>query len=219
LAKTLRELQNTRDWPALYPEIHTALQETLEKFRQTYIALSNSIAPVKKSLAWSGPAIPQIKLPAFPDWLHDLIAASKGNLEAATQLCNHISTPQGMNRDVLPQAVLRVLSHVEYDLPAYLGNGTHWRDDNGTLKKLTPDHWLPYEVLEWLKIEALSSIWDPNSRASPVYCWDEETPQNHRTRTRPNRLVVGRWDHPSGDGQAAWPKSIQHFCGAETKPG
>jgi hypothetical protein len=37
---------------------------------------------------------------------------------------------------------------------------------------------------------ALSSIWDPNSMASPGYCLDEEAQQNHRTRARPNRLVV-----------------------------
>jgi hypothetical protein len=49
----------------------------------------------------------------------------------------------------------------------------------------------------------LSSIWDPNSRASPVSCWDEEAPQNHRIRTRPNPLVASLWDHHSGDGQAA----------------
>jgi hypothetical protein len=30
--------------------------------------------------------------------------------------------------------------------------------------------------------------------SSPVYCWDEETQQNHHTRTRPNRLVVSMWD-------------------------
>jgi hypothetical protein len=57
----------------------------------------------------------------------------------------------------------------------------------------------------------LSSIWDPNSMASPVYCWDEEAPQNHRTRTRPNCLVVSLWAPHSGDGQAAWPKSLKHF--------
>jgi hypothetical protein len=54
-----------------------------------------------------------------------------------------------------------------------------------------------------------NAIWDPNSRASPVYCWDEETQQNHRTRTRPNRLVGSRWDRNSGEGKAAWQKSIR----------
>jgi hypothetical protein len=39
--------------------------------------------------------------------------------------------------------------------------------------------------------------------ASPVSCWDEETRQNYRTRTRPNRLVVSLWGHHSGDGKAA----------------
>jgi hypothetical protein len=56
----------------------------------------------------------------------------------------------------------------------------------------------------------LSSIWDPNSMASPVYWADEQTPQNHRTRTRPNRLVVSLWDHGPGDGKKAWPKPIKH---------
>jgi hypothetical protein len=45
--------------------------------------------------------------------------------------------------------------------------------------------------------------------ASPVSCWDEETPQNHRTRTRPNRLVVSLWGHDSGEGKAAWQKPTQ----------
>ncbi len=33
--------------------------------------------------------------------------------------------------------------------------------------------------------------------SSPVYCADEQTQQNHRTRTRPNRLVVSLWGHCS----------------------
>jgi hypothetical protein len=45
--------------------------------------------------------------------------------------------------------------------------------------------------------------------ASPVYCWDEEALQNHRTRTRPNRLVVRVWGHHSGDGKEVWQKSMQ----------
>jgi hypothetical protein len=45
--------------------------------------------------------------------------------------------------------------------------------------------------------------------ASPAYCWDEETPQNDRTRTRPNRLVASLWGHHSGDGQEAWQESMQ----------
>jgi hypothetical protein len=52
-------------------------------------------------------------------------------------------------------------------------------------------------------------MWDPNSISSPVYCWDEEAPQDHRTRTRPNRLVVSLWGHHSGDGKVAWQKSIK----------
>jgi hypothetical protein len=56
-----------------------------------------------------------------------------------------------------------------------------------------PNHELPI----------LSSIWDPKSMSSSVYCWDEEAPQNHRIRTRPNCLVVSLWGHHSGDGQAA----------------
>jgi hypothetical protein len=47
--------------------------------------------------------------------------------------------------------------------------------------------------------------------ASPVYCWDEETQQNDRIRTRPNRLVVSLWNHPSGEGMAAWQKPIEVF--------
>ena len=50
-------------------------------------------------------------------------------------------------------------------------------------------------------IASLSSIWDPNSMASPVYWADEQTPQNHRTRTGSHRLMVSQWDHHSGDGQ------------------
>jgi hypothetical protein len=64
---------------------------------------------------------------------------------------------------------------------------------------------------EQSQARGLSSIWDPNSMASPVYCWDEEAPQNHRTRTRPNRLVVSLWDHDSVDGKEASSKSIKHF--------
>jgi hypothetical protein len=49
----------------------------------------------------------------------------------------------------------------------------------------------------------LSSIWNPNSMASPVYCWDEEALQNHRTRRRPHRLVISLCSHDSGDDKAA----------------
>jgi hypothetical protein len=45
--------------------------------------------------------------------------------------------------------------------------------------------------------------------ASPVYCWDEETPQNHCTRTKLNRLLTSLCDYHSGDGKAAWPKFTQ----------
>jgi hypothetical protein len=55
----------------------------------------------------------------------------------------------------------------------------------------------------------LSSIWDPNSMSSPEYCWDEETPQNHRTRTRSNRLVASLWDHHSRNDKEAWQKPMQ----------
>src|SRR5687767_4017190 len=37
-----------------------------------------------------------------------------------------------------------------------------------------------------LLLKNLSSIWDPNTMASPVYWADEQTQQDHRTRTRPN---------------------------------
>jgi hypothetical protein len=66
---------------------------------------------------------------------------------------------------------------------------------------------------------SISSIWDPNSIASPVYCWDEETQQDHRTRTGSNCLVASRWDHHAGDGKTAWQKPIKHFWGAETEQG
>ena len=64
--------------------------------------------------------------------------------------------------------------------------------------------------VKWVcrELRGLSSISDPNSLASPVYCWDEEALQNHRTRTGPNRLVVSLWGHDSGEDKAAWPKSI-----------
>jgi hypothetical protein len=45
--------------------------------------------------------------------------------------------------------------------------------------------------------------------SNPVSCWDEEAPQNHRTRTRPNCLVVSLWNHDPGDGKEAWQESIQ----------
>jgi hypothetical protein len=62
-----------------------------------------------------------------------------------------------------------------------------------------------------LDAPALSSIWDPNSMSSPEYCADEQTQQNHRTRTRLNRLVVSLQNHDPGDAQAAWPKPHQVF--------
>jgi WD40 repeat protein len=44
--------------------------------------------------------------------------------------------------------------------------------------------------------------WVNNVAFSP----NEETSQNHRTKTRPNRLVAGLWGHDSGDGKEVWQK-------------
>jgi hypothetical protein len=147
----------------LSPEFISAMEEAQANFRQLGTALTEHIASViplslpqiKLFDQWPQIIIPQIKVPAFPDWLHDLIGATKGNLEAADRLCDQMLIPKGVSRDVLAQAVLRVLAHVEYDLPAYLENGTHGRDSDGRLKRLTPNEWLPYEVLEWLEVEAV----------------------------------------------------------------
>ena len=59
-----------------------------------------------------------------------------------------------------------------------------------------------------LRWSLLRSIWDPNSMSSPIYCWNEEAPQNYHIRTRPNRLVASRWDHHSADSKVAWQKFI-----------
>jgi len=45
--------------------------------------------------------------------------------------------------------------------------------------------------------------------ASPVSCLYEETQQNHRIRTRPNRLVVSQWGHHSAGDKAAQQKTMQ----------
>jgi hypothetical protein len=186
LAKTLRELQNTRDWPALYAEIHTALQETLEKFHQTHIALGKSIDPVNpKPLLWSGPAIPQIELPAFPEPLHSLIAALQGERKAAARLHKMIRPTKKAD----PDTILKVLINAQRVLPAYLyknGDSIPVCDTNGNLKTYTPAHWFLDEgkVWVWLQTEVIEAAnrlqkghpYDPKVRLSQKPSEDNPLP-------------------------------------------
>jgi hypothetical protein len=96
LAKTLRELRATPDWPTRYPEIYAGLQELLGKFRQTYQALAGSIVPVQL-------VIPQI---AVPDVLLDLIAAAQRDRAAIARLSNQRSVLEQIPPELLVDAIL-----------------------------------------------------------------------------------------------------------------
>jgi hypothetical protein len=193
---TLKDLRDIPDWPALYPEIHAALQELPEKFRKVEIAATENITRLASPRVFLPRAIlapPQILIPAFPDWLHDLIDAQKGDREAANRLCTLIPAPKGMRQDVLAQAVIRVLSLSEFELTVYLENSDPWLDGDGTLKGLIPDEWLPYEVLEWLKIEAVRAMQSGDAYYSPsVILSAVPSEQNPLPLGRPlnQRLIV-----------------------------
>ena len=125
-----------------------------EQLEQAAKQIGTTIVANNKSLALTALAIPQITF-AIPDWLQDLMSAQKGDREAAMRLCDFVATPKGVRRDVLAQAVLRVLAHAGYDLTVYLENGDPWCDGTGTPRRLTPGEWLPHEALAWLRIEAV----------------------------------------------------------------
>jgi hypothetical protein len=151
LAKTLRELQNTPEWPSLYPEIYSALEELQGKFRQTHLALASSIAPFRM-------AIPQIELPVLPDRFHDLLAVLRGDREA---IARTIPAPKKVDSDPWGEAVLEVLSNTRDVLPVYIyrdGRTNPWHDTNGQLNSTTPENWLIEEVWRWLKAEAITAV-------------------------------------------------------------
>ena len=177
MAKTLKDMKADPDLVATeFPQIHAALQELPEKFRQTYIALSNSIAPVNpKPLPWSGLAIPQIKLPAFPEPLNSLIAALQGDRKAAVRLSKVIWPTKKAD----PDAILKVLSNAQRILPAYLhegGDSIPLCDTNGNLKNYTPAEWFLDEgkIWVWLQTEVIEAAdrlqkrqpYDPKVRLS-----------------------------------------------------
>ena len=108
--------------------------------------------------------VPQIKLPAFPDFLRDFIAAQKGDKEAVTRLSKMIPATKKAQREVLTDAILDVLCHTEEALPLFLCSDLRldpWHDEDGNLKSLTPDNWLLKEVWEWFTVETVNAA---NSR-------------------------------------------------------
>ena len=145
---------------------HKTDQEHPLEFRFPAPAVGETLTPLVSSLeslvkppTLAFPSIKTLAAPqvpfTLPAWLQDLIAARGGDLEAAVRLCGHISAPQGVSRDILSKSVMRVLSHAAFDLTVYLANGRHWRDSNDTPQRLAPAEWLPHEVLQWLKVEAV----------------------------------------------------------------
>jgi hypothetical protein len=214
LPKTLAELISNPGLLATeFPEIHAALQELPEKFRQTYIALSKNIDPVNpKPLLWSGPAIPQIELPAFPEPLHSLIAALQGERKAAARLHKMIRPTKKAD----PDTILKVLINAQRVLPAYLyknGDSIPVCDTNGNLKTYTPAHWFLDEgkVWVWLQTEVIEAAnrlqkghpYDPKVRLSQKPSEDNPLPLWLPAESR--QLIV-----PDKGGAPAGPRDFKN---------
>jgi hypothetical protein len=181
LTKTLKQLQGTPEWPALYPEIHTALQELREKFR-----------------IW-----PQIHIQsALPSLWQDFMAARKGDRDAATRLSKRLTTSKKLDPDTLVDAVLEVLTsigNIGDALPVYLSKDGHsvpLRDSNGRLKDFTPDNRFLDEVWEWFADQAVAEAADCLQRGKPyearVRFSEELSEENPFPLLRPKKSRRGR---------------------------
>jgi hypothetical protein len=135
--------------PALTAEIISSIEEIQKHFHQLGTSIAKSIASAT------------FPLPPLPDWLHDWIAATKGDREAAERLSKMVPATRKVSPDILTDSVLDVLRNTERALPVYLyrdGQLNPWHDENSGLKSLTPDDRLPYEVLEWFKVEVANAV-------------------------------------------------------------